>query len=345
MLATTLAEPSSPPLPDIARMRRRLRLVWRLVVLAIVVWFGYEAGRRLVGHNFHTVLPGRVFRGAQPSSAFVEELATVHGVKTIVNLRGCGLPVDWYDRETQAVQKLGITQEDVCFSALRLPSSLELRRLVDVLDHAEYPIYLHCRRGSDRTGMASALVLLLQTDAPLAEARKQLSLRYAHISWGKTGVLDRFLDLYEAWLAKEGRPHDSKTLRHWLLEEYRGGWCRARFEEFTPLQVTAKKGEPIGYRVRVQNIGPEPWSFRASKLAGNHLAYQIWDGETPLAEGRAGLLDKDVPPGDAIDITLVVRPMQRVGRFRLIVDMVEEGHCWFYQAGSEPHEEELWIRE
>src|SRR5262245_41966661 len=116
-LAPAAREAASPPSPN--RPRSRLRLVRRLIVAGLFVLVVCEAGRRLLGHNFHTVLPGRVYRGAQPSSAFVEELATSYGVKTIVNLRGCGLPVSWYDRETQAVQKLGITQEDVCFSALR----------------------------------------------------------------------------------------------------------------------------------------------------------------------------------------------------------------------------------
>src|SRR4051794_33309751 len=97
MLAT-VTEPSSPPVPDTARLRLRIRLVWRLVLLGILLFLAAEVGRRLFGHNFHTVLPDRVFRGAQPSSAFVEELATNYGVKTIVNLRGCGLPVNWYDQ-------------------------------------------------------------------------------------------------------------------------------------------------------------------------------------------------------------------------------------------------------
>jgi hypothetical protein len=27
------------------------------------------------------------------------------------------------------------------------------------------------------------------------------------------------------------------------------------------------------------------------------------------------------------------------------VDMIEEGHCWFHQTGSEPWQEEMTIRE
>jgi protein tyrosine phosphatase (PTP) superfamily phosphohydrolase (DUF442 family) len=186
--------------PALARRRRPLRWLWRLGLVAMLVFVGYEVGRRLFGANFHAVIPGRVYRGAQPTPRTIEELAKGYGVRTIINLRGCGLPLDWYEKETQAVQRLGMDQEDVCFSAVRLPSSLELRRLVEVLDRAAYPVYLHCRRGADRTGMAAVIVMLLQSEATLAEARQQLGIRYGHVALGQTRVLDRFIDLYEDWL-------------------------------------------------------------------------------------------------------------------------------------------------
>ena len=69
------------------------------------------------------------------------------------------------------------------------------------------------------------------------------------------------------------------------------------------------------------------------------------DGERLVAEGRAGLMDRRVAPGDSVAVTLVIAPLPRSGKFRLLVDMVEEQHCWFYQAGSEPYEEELVLGE
>jgi hypothetical protein len=247
-----------------------------------------------------------------------------------------------------------LSQEDICFSAVRLPSSAELRRLVEVLDGAEYPVYLHCRRGADRTGMAAVILMLLQTDMKLAEARRQLGLWYGHVAIGNTHVLDQIFDLYEDWLGQHGRPHERALFRHWLLEEYNGGWCSAQFEEFTPLghggdgsalSQAPRSGEPLGFRVRVRNTGTKTWHMRAGSRSGVHLAYQVWDGASLLAEGRAGMVDRQVAPGTAVTITLVVKPLPRAGRFRFLVDMAEEQHCWFYQAGSEPHEEELVLGE
>ena len=324
------------------------RLIRRLALVALVVIGSYQVSRRLFGWNLHSVVEGQVYRGAQPPPELIDELVKDYGVHTIVNLRGCGLPNDWYARETQAVQRLGINQEDICFSAVRLPSAVELRRLVEVLDKTEYPIYLHCRRGADRTGLAAAIVMLLQPDesagAPgptFAQARRQLGLWYGHVALGGTRVLDQFFDLYEEWLKKDQLAHNRATFRHWLLDEYSGGWCSAKFEEFAPLQATAHIGTPIGFRVRVRNTGTQDWRLSANSQVGNHLAYQVWDGPRLLAEGRAGLLEKRVRPGATLTVTLVVKPLKKTGRFRLLVDMAEEQHCWFYQTGSEPHEEEL----
>src|SRR5262249_41159099 len=139
-----------------------------------------EAVRVFFGANFHAVLPGRVYRCAQPSARALEELVARHGIRTVVNLRGCCDPFPWYLAQARATHRLDVCQEDICLSAGRLPSAPELRRLVEVIDRGEYPLLLHCRRGADRTGLASAVVLLLQPGVPLSQARRQLGLRYGH---------------------------------------------------------------------------------------------------------------------------------------------------------------------
>jgi hypothetical protein len=328
-----------------ANPRKPRLLTWRLVLVAILLVVGHEVSRRLIGLNFHTVIPGRIYRGAQPSPGVVATLARDYGVRTIVNLRGSCLGVDWYVGQTRMVQELGIAQEDISFSASRLPSAAELRRLLDVLEGTEYPIYVHCRRGADRTGLTATVALLIEPGIDLAEARRQLGLWYGHIALGKTGVIDRFFELYDAWLTSNGLGHDAATFRRWALDEYHGGWCSAAFEQVTPLAQDTRRGLPAGYSIRVRNTGTEAWRFRRGSRSGVHLAYQVWDGVLLLAEGRAGMFDREVAPGGSADLTLVVKPLPRAGRFRLLIDMVEEGHCWFHQAGSEPHEEELVIRE
>jgi hypothetical protein len=62
-------------------------------------------------------------------------------------------------------------------------------------------------------------------------------------------------------------------------------------------------------------------------------------------EGRAGMFDRRVTPGETIEVVLIVPPLAARGEYRLMIDMIEEGHCWFHQTGSELWDEELILRE
>jgi protein tyrosine phosphatase (PTP) superfamily phosphohydrolase (DUF442 family) len=314
-----------------------------LAVLAVTLgaWWLIEV---LFGENLHTVIPGRVYRGAQPTEATIERLVRDYGIRTIVNLRGIGNPLPWYLAEGRAAQHCGIGLEDVTFSAIHLPPPSELRELIEVLDRAEYPIFLHCRHGADRTGLGSAVVLLLEDGVPYAQARRELGLYYGHIALGRTGLLDRFFDLYEEWLQQTGQEHSPERFRHWALEEYRGGWCEGSVEHVEPMG-SARAGEPIAYRVHLHNRSHSVWQFKPTVTAGVHVCFRVCDsGGVNLVEGRAGLLDRAVQPSERFAVTMVVPPLP-AGRYWLNVDLIEEYHCWFYQVGAELWEEEIVVRE
>jgi hypothetical protein len=287
-----------------------------------------------------------VYRGAQPDPEQLEALVKAYGIKTVINLRGCCDPNPWYLEQARMSQHLQISLEDVSFSAGRLPPAGELRQLLLALERSTYPIYLHCFRGSDRTGLAAVMVLLLQDGISYDEARGQLGVRYGHLPLSRPRHLHRFLRLYEDWLGGEQLQHSPAAFRRWAMEEYDGGWCQYRIEHFAAMSGPPRAGEPLGYQVRVRNTGVRTWHLRPGLSAGVHLGYMLFDNDNNMiAAGRSGLLDADVPSGEAIDLTLVVAPIQKPGRYRLVVDLADEGHCWFYQAGAEPLEQELDIRE
>ena len=58
---------------------------------------------------------------------------------------------------------------------------ITMRQLIEVIDRSEYPILFHCHKGADRTGMASAIALLLRTDTPLEEAANNWASAYGHL--------------------------------------------------------------------------------------------------------------------------------------------------------------------
>lgn len=321
-------------------MGARRAILWGCLISALLA-AGVEAYCVFLGSNFHTIIPSRVYRSAQLSATELEQTLLAKGIRTVVNLRGCCDPNPWYLDESRVTNRLNVCQEDICFSAGHLPSVSEVRRLAEVLDRTEYPILLHCRRGADRTGMTAAVVLLLQSPGSLRHARTQLGLRYGHVALGRPANLDRFLDLYAEWLQSEGLAHAPATFRRWLKDDYCPAECRCAITAFdVPTPIV--RGEPFVVRARFRNTSIRPWHFRAGSNAGIHGSYILWDPfGNELLSGRCGLFDAEVAPNETIDLTLALPALQNPGTYRLQIDMVDEQHCYFHQAGSEPLEQEL----
>lgn len=298
-----------------------------------------HAGYVLIGSNFHTVIPGEVYRSAQLSARSLERFIREKHIRTVVNLRGCCDPEAWYLDEGRVALRNDVSLEDLGFSAGRLPSNVTLRQLLEVIDRSEYPILFHCHKGADRTGMASALALLLRTDTPLDEARKQLGFRYGHLPIGRTVFIDRFFDLYRAWLTGQGLAHSPAVLRRWIARDYCPGDCRCRLEMLDPVEQPLHLSSPLPtpLRVRCHNTSIQPWHLHPSDNCGVHLFFVLSnDKNQRVAEGKAGLFRAVVPPGESIDLTLVLPGLTKPGRYELRVDMTAEQHAYFLQTGSQP---------
>jgi len=295
-----------------------------------------QAVQLMLRNNFHAVVPGRFYRCAQPGVDDLREAIRKHGIRTVVNLRGVCQDMPFYLNECRIVHEAGASQVDVGFSAGRLPPVHELRHLVRALDRSEPPVLFHCRQGVDRTGLVSVLVLLLYTDTDLKEARRQLALRYGHITIGRTRYMNAFFDLYEDWLAQQGQSHAPEHLRRWIEKEYSAGASACRLE---PVEVprTVALHKPWAARVRAHNTSAKPWQFRAGTGAGIHVTYLLIDDQgRGIAMGRAGLFNAIVPPGESIAVTVPLPPLREAGTYTLMIDMVDEQHGQFFQAGSEP---------
>lgn len=186
-----------------------------------LIALGWEAGYVLLGPNFHCVAPAMAYRSAQPKAAWLDRTIHQHGIRSVINLRGDGHESAWYVNERAVAKEHGAYFENVMLSAAFAPNQRDLRRLVRVFDSAPRPVLFHCRSGGDRSGLAAAIFLLLCTDAPVEEARGQLSLRYGHNPYGRSACLHGVLDRYEEWLATAALEHRPEHLRHWIMRVYR----------------------------------------------------------------------------------------------------------------------------
>ena len=94
------------------------------------------------------------------------------------------------------------------------------RRRGEKIRRQESLILVHCFSGSDRSGLAAALGILLRSDGTIAEARRQLSIYYGHNPFGKASCHDRVLDRYEEWLLRNGLEHSPRKLQTWAETVY-----------------------------------------------------------------------------------------------------------------------------
>ncbi|MGZ3426943.1 MAG: fused DSP-PTPase phosphatase/NAD kinase-like protein [Polyangia bacterium] len=145
--------------------------------------------------RFAQVTPS-LYRGGQPTAAQLGLLREL-GVRTIVVLAD-DPPV--VRAETEAATHLGLTVHSHPFSGLSEPDPALLRRVVDELRVAGSPVYVHCRRGRDRTSLVMALYRVWVQGWDPAEAWRREALDFGH--GGLRAIFFRKLDRTYARLTR-----------------------------------------------------------------------------------------------------------------------------------------------
>jgi uncharacterized protein (TIGR01244 family) len=123
--------------------------------------------------NFHRVNEN-LYRGGQPKKGGLKKLANL-GIKTIINLRG---ESDETFAEGREAKSLGMEYLNVPMSTAGRPTDEQVRRVFEILEEKEKtPVFVHCRRGSDRTGAIIA-IYRIKRDGWTAERAIEEANRY-----------------------------------------------------------------------------------------------------------------------------------------------------------------------
>jgi protein tyrosine/serine phosphatase len=133
----------------------------------------------------------KLYRGGQPLSGGIKKLAEL-GVQTIINLRG-------EDDKTRAEQKeaeaAGLRYFSVALPGLTRPDDKQIARVMEIIDAPENgTVFIHCKRGSDRTGTVVAIYRITHEDWTAERATSEA--RQHGMSWIEFGMKDYISDYY-----------------------------------------------------------------------------------------------------------------------------------------------------
>lgn len=149
------------------------------------------------GDNFHVVTEGKAFRSAQLGSEALAGYIKQYNIQSVVNLRDGHSDEAWYKEEVAVCNMLGVQHYDVRLSSTRMPKPESIHQLIAVFKSAPRPVLIHCQGGADRTGLASAIWKVVVDKESKTEGKKQLSLRFGHLPFGKASAMDRFFKEWE----------------------------------------------------------------------------------------------------------------------------------------------------
>jgi protein tyrosine phosphatase (PTP) superfamily phosphohydrolase (DUF442 family) len=203
-----------------SRSRSRFGTVSAFLALACLAGLSWEFRRPWFQGNLGVVDPGRVIRSAQPTNELGHRIRD-YQLKSILNLRAGSQDDWWYDAEVRMAEANGLSFYDLPLSATRRPRRHELLKLIDLFQDCPYPLLIHCKSGADRTGLASALYLMLQRGEDPERAEHAFSIEYGHIPFGGSEHLHEPIQEYAAWLKTHQLTHSPERFRDWVKNDYR----------------------------------------------------------------------------------------------------------------------------
>lgn len=137
------------------------------------------------------IISDQISRGGRPELSDLEQLQN-QGFKTVINLDN--------DSKVEAtekanVEKLGMQFYSFPLNAWQTPEDQKVNAILSLMsDQKNYPIFIHCRHGRDRTGMMSAIYRVLKQnwtqeaahEEMLALGFRQIFTKMDQYFWNKT---------------------------------------------------------------------------------------------------------------------------------------------------------------
>ena len=312
-------------------MIRRLPIVISLLLLLLGGLWLYQ---RYIRFNAGVVVPGSVYRSAQPSPAYLEKIARQHNLKTVVAMMRSEQP--WFrSAEEDKLAQLGINYLYLSTTNARRPSRSEMLRLIEMVETVPRPVLIHCKTGADRTGAASALFAMHDLHQPVDQAVGQ-NVTLTHLHTGKPGdEINDIFDLYLNARAKNNQPPGGWTeFVHWIKNDYPADIADARLVPATE-HLTIPQGQTFTLEVTVTNNSPLAWPDEPNHPIVLVAHRESADGQSRQTFGQIPVRPK-LASGESqvLSLPITIPADHRLGSTRLRLDILQTDIAYFSHDGQ-----------
>jgi protein tyrosine phosphatase (PTP) superfamily phosphohydrolase (DUF442 family) len=152
----------------------------------------------LVRFNFHRVSDD-TFRSSQPTMWQLRRMVKKYGIKTILNLKGNNPNSAYLAFEREQCEKLGVKLIDVDIKSRETPWVENLHVAKELFETIEYPMWMHCKAGADRTGIYATFYQYFHRHIPIEQTDQLKLWPYGHIRLSEAGKIDNYLAHYKAY--------------------------------------------------------------------------------------------------------------------------------------------------
>jgi tyrosine-protein phosphatase SIW14 len=141
--------------------------------------------------NFHQISEN-LYRGGQPTEEGIKQLAEL-GIKTIISFRDTQVKVL---REKNIVEENGLKFLNLRLSNWFASKDDEINKILEIIIHPEnFPVFIHCKRGADRTGTVVAAYRMKFEDWTGEDANREA--KKFGLGWWQVWMRDYIFGYYK----------------------------------------------------------------------------------------------------------------------------------------------------
>lgn len=194
-------------------MRKQIikRIAYTVLALLLIIILASSYLLYLqLSNNFHTVIPNKVYRSKLLSDNDLNHIMRIYNIESILNINSSANP---YENKLAAESKIKLKY--LPLQAHGTANKQQLLELIHTIETYPKPILIHCAQGADRTGLASALaIIVLQPNYNKFSWKHQISYKYGVVSPNSIGY--HVLYPYMQYIDNTNLKDNKKNFLKWL---------------------------------------------------------------------------------------------------------------------------------